>query len=290
MTSYSPELADRIMTEVGARRSMRDICRDDGMPNQSTVFEWIKQDRDGFGTRYRQAREIGWGSPGRVHYTREIADRIIEELMGGRPISRICRDPGMPSLTAVSNWIATDRDGFAARYRAARLVGQLRQAQVGYSAEVTGRIVAGIDCGQPLAEICDEPDMPAVSTVHGWRKQYPEFGARYDEAVQNGCHALAGEILKIVDGRDNDWIQWCDEDGKLHRVLDPERNRRTDTQVRARWKLLARLMPQPYGEPPKAAARPGGGDAYERELAEMRSLINGRSRGLPGEDTPLDDA
>jgi hypothetical protein len=48
------------------------------------------------------------------------------------------------------------------------------------------------------------------------------------------------------------------------------------------------MLPEPFGEPKDSATRPGGG-ASERDLAEMRALINGRSRGLPGEDEPLDE-
>jgi transposase-like protein len=81
---YTPELADRILAELRAGRSVQEICRERGMPCRDTLFDWVRQDRDGFGTRYRQARMIGHGSPGRIDYTREIADRVIEDLMGGR--------------------------------------------------------------------------------------------------------------------------------------------------------------------------------------------------------------
>jgi hypothetical protein len=289
---YTAELAERILGELRARRSLRSICRDEGMPCLDTVSEWIKQDRDGFAARYRQAREIGHGRPGRVDYTREIADRILEELMGSRTLISVCRDPGMPGHTTVCGWVATDRDGFAARYRAAREVGQLRQAQVAYSVAITDRILAALETGQILCDICAEPDMPSVSAVHGWRRENRDgFAARFEEARQTGCQAIAEDILKIVDGRDNDWILWHDEDGHLQRLLDPERNKRTEIQVRERWRLVSRMAPQRFGEPPKAAAgRPEDGGAYERDLAEMRALINGRSRGLPGEEEPLDDA
>ena len=49
-------------------------------------------------------------------YTPATADRILAELSNGRPLERICRDPGMPSSTTVRQWAVEDRDGFAARY------------------------------------------------------------------------------------------------------------------------------------------------------------------------------
>jgi hypothetical protein len=203
---------------------VREICRDDDMPCRDTLFEWIRQDRDGFGGRYRQARASG-GAPGRIDYTREIANRVIEDLMGGRTISEICGDPDMPGLTAINSWIATDRDGFAARYK---------------------------------------------------------------EARKTGYEAIGDELLGIVDDRRNDWIEWRDEDGVLRRMLDPQRNIRTEMRARTRWRLLSKMLPEPFGDHKDAAARPGGG-ASASDLAEMRALINGRSRGLPGEDEPCEE-
>jgi transposase-like protein len=288
-SSYTPELADRILGELRAGRSVREICRDNGMPCRDTLFEWIRQDRDGFGGRYRQARQIG-GAPGRVDYSREIADRVIEDLMGGRTISEVCGDPDMPGLTAINSWIATDRDNFAVRYRAAREVGPIRQAQVAYSAEIAERILAALETGQTLREICAEPDMPSAGAVHGWRRaDRDNFAARYQAARKTGYEAIGDDLLQIVDDRRNDWIEWRDEDGVLRRMLDPQRNIRAELRARNRWRLLSKMLPEPFGDAKDAAARPGGGGASESDLAEMRALINGRSRGLPGEDEPLDE-
>jgi transposase-like protein len=286
---YTPELADRILGELRAGRSVQDICGDDGMPCRDTVFAWVRENREGFGGRYRQAREIGHGAPGRVDYTPQIADRIIEDLMGGRTLSEVCGDPDMPGLTAINSWIATDRDGFAVRYRAAREVGPIRQASVLYSAEIADRILEALETGQTLRDICAEPDMPSATAVHNWRRENRHgFAARYQEARETGYAAIADDMLKIVDDRRNDWIAWRDEDGVAHRMLDPQRNIRAKLRVKTRWRLLSRMLPEQFGDHNAAAARPGGG-ASESDLAEMRALINGRSRGLPGEDEPIDE-
>jgi transposase-like protein len=57
---YTPELAERILAELKEGRSLRDVCRDDGMPSASTVIEWEVTNRDGFAARYQQARDIGY--------------------------------------------------------------------------------------------------------------------------------------------------------------------------------------------------------------------------------------
>jgi hypothetical protein len=92
------------------------------MPPHSTVRQWVSDDREGFATRYRQARTIA--TPGRpTLYTADIAGRILEELSGGRPLAQVCRGPGMPSHATVRQWEKDNREGFAARYKTARDIG-----------------------------------------------------------------------------------------------------------------------------------------------------------------------
>jgi hypothetical protein len=289
---YTTEIADRILREVRAGRSVHDICRDDGMPCRDTVFEWIRQDREGFAARYRQDRETGHGRPGYVGYTPEIAEAFLAELMSGRTLSEVCGDPGMPGLTAINTWVATDREGFAGRYRAARQVGQFRQAQVPYSAEIADRILDGLMSGQPLCDICAEPDMPSAASVQNWLKGDREgFKTRYREAREFGYQAIADQTMKIVDDRRNDWIVRRRDDGSYETILDPERVHRAELRVKTRRWLLSKMLPRQFGERLEITARQntGANGVSESELAEMRALINGRSRGLPSEDEPLDE-
>jgi hypothetical protein len=39
-TSYTPELADRILNELLRGRRLREVCQDDGMPACGTVLQW----------------------------------------------------------------------------------------------------------------------------------------------------------------------------------------------------------------------------------------------------------
>ncbi len=68
-TVYTVELAERICAQLCTGRTLRDVCRDDGMPDESTVRVWARDDRDGFTARYRLAREIGYHA---------MADEILE--------------------------------------------------------------------------------------------------------------------------------------------------------------------------------------------------------------------
>lgn len=53
---YSPELADKILSEYSLGRSIRDICSDDGMPDRVTLWRWRNENKD-FAAALARARE-----------------------------------------------------------------------------------------------------------------------------------------------------------------------------------------------------------------------------------------
>jgi hypothetical protein len=56
-------------------------------------------------------------------YTPELADIICDRLMETESLKSICRDPGMPSESAVLAWVAR-RPEFRRQYDQARMLGQ----------------------------------------------------------------------------------------------------------------------------------------------------------------------
>lgn len=54
-----------------------------------------------------------------VRFTQEIADRICEEMVNGRDLIDICKDPGMPDRTTVYRWTVSN-PVFAAQCARAR--------------------------------------------------------------------------------------------------------------------------------------------------------------------------
>lgn len=293
---YTVEIAEYILDQLRKGRSLQEICRDDGMPHRETVTQWIKHDREGLAARYRQAREIAIHIPGHRGYSPEIAERFLGEVMIGRTLVEVCGDPGMPDHTTINRWVAADREGFAERYRSARQVGRLARAAVPYTPEVADLVLEGLMSGRPLAEICDEPDMPSATSVRHWLNNNRDgFTARYWQAREIGYHTIGDQVLQIVDDRRNDWIVLCREDGTLEAILDPERVNRTALRLKARTWLLPKMLPRTFGKRPDFYARPETDsdhqrDDYKRDLAEMMKLLDGRTRGLPSEDEPLDDA
>ena len=55
---YTPALAETICKRIAEGESLRAICRDSGMPTEGAVRAWARDNRDGFGARYRLAREL----------------------------------------------------------------------------------------------------------------------------------------------------------------------------------------------------------------------------------------
>jgi len=57
--TYTPEIAAEILKRLAQGESLRSICRDAHMPDESSVREWVTYDRHGFARPYRDARDIG---------------------------------------------------------------------------------------------------------------------------------------------------------------------------------------------------------------------------------------
>jgi hypothetical protein len=68
-TTYTQEVADIICKRLATGRTLRDICRDDDMPAESSVREWAATDREGFFAQYAKARESGYHA---------MADEVLE--------------------------------------------------------------------------------------------------------------------------------------------------------------------------------------------------------------------
>jgi hypothetical protein len=151
-----------------------------------------------------------------------------------------------------------------------------------YTAEIADHILRELRAGRSLRDICLEDAMPHRDTVTDWIRQDREgFAARYREAREVGCQVIGDQMLRIVDDRRNDWITWRREDGTLARMLDPQRVNRALARVNTRRWLLSKQ----FGDRPDLYARQEAGS----DMAEFMKLLNGRSRGLPSEDEPLDE-
>lgn len=67
-SAFSKSLADLICARLADGQSLREICRDDEMPAESTVRGWVVADVQGFSAQYARAREAQ-------------ADHMAEEIL-----------------------------------------------------------------------------------------------------------------------------------------------------------------------------------------------------------------
>jgi hypothetical protein len=56
VTTYSDTIAATICEQLAGGKSLREICRDESMPAQSTVFKWLAE-QESFSVQYARARE-----------------------------------------------------------------------------------------------------------------------------------------------------------------------------------------------------------------------------------------
>lgn len=94
--------------------------------------------------------------------------------------------------------------------------------------------------------------MPAVRTVSDWKVAYPEFGAEFARARDEGFDAIAFECLEIADDARNDYIdrkaEEGDEQAKKAQEYDSEHVQRSKLRIETRLKLLAKWDPKRYGD------------------------------------------
>lgn len=67
--TYDPTIASRICELLAQGMSLRSVCRQEGMPPESTVRLWVVDDREGFAAHYTRARDIGMDA---------LADELLE--------------------------------------------------------------------------------------------------------------------------------------------------------------------------------------------------------------------
>jgi len=104
---YSPELAVRLCKRLARGELLHHITRGRGMPSNEAVAKWAREKPD-FKEALLAARRAG-GRPAGTRgpaftFSEEVADEIFERLCEGESLTRIGRDPTMPSLSTIFKW------------------------------------------------------------------------------------------------------------------------------------------------------------------------------------------
>jgi hypothetical protein len=118
-----------------------------------------------------------------------------------------------------------------------------------YTEDLATVILARLAAGEPLRTICRADGMPDESTVRGWAlEETHPFAVRYARAREMGFFSMADEILEIADDARNDFMDRVTRSGEVERVLDEEAIARSRMRIAARQWLLAKALPQTFGD------------------------------------------
>jgi hypothetical protein len=248
----------------------------------------VEDDIDGFAARFSEAREAG-ASLVRypTRYTAEIGERIVAQVTSGRTLPDVCREPGMPDIRTIRNWVADNREDFSERYRQAQEIGRaLSGGPVPYSAELSDRVLGELMEGRTLVDACDDPGMPSKGTVLLWvRRDRDGFAARYREAREIGGQIMVDELITIGDDSRHDQVRRRTEGGEAALVVDHENINRSRLRCENRRWILSKALPRIYGERLEVSAKHEAGDGW----AELLKALDGKTRGLPSEDEGADE-
>lgn len=87
-STYTPEILDAICERLSVGEPLAQICRDDGMPGVTTVYDWEKS-QEGVSEAIARAREAGWHAI--AARARQTA-RGKDEDLGGDSTGDVQRD------------------------------------------------------------------------------------------------------------------------------------------------------------------------------------------------------
>lgn len=127
-------------------------------------------------------------------------------------------------------------------------------------------ICARLSKGEPLAAICRDDGMPAVSTVSDWKAAHAQFAVAFACAREEGFDAIAADCLDIADETSQDTIT-----GENGDRPNTEWISRSKLRIETRLKLLAKWDPKRYGEKMQTELTgPNGGPV---EIARIERVI-----------------
>lgn len=115
-----------------------------------------------------------------------------------------------------------------------------------YTEQAGAEIIDRVSQGEPLAQVCRDPHMPALRTVYDWMAKDADLSARFARAREAGFDMIAQDALRIADTPVSGERRKETEDGLEVVTEDMLGHRRL--QVETRLKLLAKWDPKRYGD------------------------------------------
>jgi hypothetical protein len=166
-----------------------------------------------------------------VRFSAALADELCARVAAGESQLAICAAPGMPCRSTLWAWTKAHPEFGEAFWRArvAGGVGQANGPACGYNEAAAAEIFARLCEGESLVSVCADPAMPAMSTVHAWRRRRPAF----DDAIR-----LAREVQAE---------RFCDLGWEIAQGITPKTAKAVQVKLgQLRW-TAAVLAPKRYG-------------------------------------------
>lgn len=111
-----------------------------------------------------------------------------------------------------------------------------------YNEDTAFEIIERLAGGEPLAQICRDPDMPQLRTVYNWQEAQPDFKARFARAREDGFESIAVDAMRIIDAEPERVIS----EGSSR--MDSAAVAWAKNRAELRLKLLAKWDPRRYGD------------------------------------------
>ncbi len=117
-----------------------------------------------------------------------------------------------------------------------------------YSIETANRFCELIaSTSQSIRTICKNEEMPCVSTIFNWLKDYPLFLEQYTRAQEMRADLLIEETLEIADDATNDFMTITKGD-QTYEQENKEVTSRSKLRVDTRKWIASKFKPKKYGD------------------------------------------
>ena len=190
---FDPVQAEELLRRIRQGEPIDRLIREPHLPRRRAITAW-KRAKPTFRVRFEAAKAAAdrprrrYGRHrARMAYDEETGDRVLLALVRGATLSRLGRDPTLPSPLGLKRWRRAD-PGFDHSVTVALKLGhQTRgraRAEAHCTPELTERVEYEIIEGASLRGLSRRPDMPGLTALYSWVRDRPAFAAAIAEACQ----------------------------------------------------------------------------------------------------------
>lgn len=139
-----------------------------------------------------------------------------------------------------------------------------------YTKEIADQICLLLAEGMSLRTICTlDESLPSRNAILRWLAVNDEFRNQYARAKEDGCLAMAEDLLDIADDGTNDWMEVQDKEGGIGFKINGEHVQRSRLRVDTRKWYLERIAAKKYG------TKVGVNHDVSKPVEEFLSRISG---------------